>query len=131
MGSGNKWIEQLIQFATGYYISDIIRPDRVTRGFLGRFKVKVPSWQGMTTLTRSHDAGYRIIRPTRRVSINSTETKRVKLENVSEIVFNFRGILIIRNPWEAIFSSYQHIHAHSFVRTINDLNRNSNNEPKM
>jgi len=76
-----------------------------------------PIWEGSTILTRTHDAGYRIHRPEQLTSY-SADHKRAKLEDVSKLAFNYRGILLFRNPWEAIFSSWQHLRVKSYRKAI-------------
>lgn len=121
-GSGNKWLRSLIVSATGYFVSSVIYPNRINdRATCMGYNM--PPWDGTTILTRSHDAGYEITRPDKRISLPILKNrKEVKLEDVSEVLFNFRGILLIRNPWEAILSSFQHTNAQSYCKSIKTIN---------
>jgi len=81
------------------------------------FLSRVPIWEGTTITTATHDVGYELFRRKRRAAYGPL-SKRVKLDEISSPLFKFRGILLFRNPWDAIFSLWQHKKARNMTRSI-------------
>jgi hypothetical protein len=99
-GSGNSWLRYLIESATGIFTGSIFNDKSLYRSEL-RGEMSPPN-DGRTIVQKTHhDSTIGLLG-----GLNPKHGKR-KLQayvKVSELVFGYRGILLIRNPFDALLS---------------------------
>ena len=94
-GSGNTWLRVLIEAATGVFTGSIYEDeDIIDRGHLGE---QVDFRDGTTILQKAH---------------------AVYPMNISKL-FGGKGVLLIRNPYKALISSWNYASTHSHIRSTN------------
>lgn len=89
-GSGNSWLRYLIENASGYFTGSVYNDKQLyNSGLLGEL---CPPNDGTTIVQKTHH----------NVAGN---TKNIKgYVKLSELMFGYRGILVIRNPYDALVS---------------------------
>ena len=97
-GSGSTWVRYLIEGATGVFTGSIYKDLQLQMtGFWGEIR----DWRdGTTVVQKTHDGEAQYIR-----SVKCWELFFVLIPVLcSREVFHGRGILILRNPYEAVLS---------------------------
>jgi hypothetical protein len=100
-GSGNSWLRYLIECATGVFTGSVYH-DRIiySSGLLGECR---PPNDGSTIVQKTHH-------DTTFLSSHRTRQAYIKL---TELMFGYRGILLIRNPYDALVSYWNFMHSKS------------------
>jgi len=97
-GSGNSWLRYLLQCSSGIFTGSVYHDKYMfSRGFLGENK---PPNDGRTIVQKTHhDTTYLTSRRLHQAYVKLTE-----------LVFGYRGILLIRNPYDAFVAHWNFIH---------------------
>ncbi|ODM99376.1 WSC domain-containing protein 1 [Orchesella cincta] len=96
-GSGNSWLRYMIECASGYFTGSVYDDKELfTAGLLGEFR---PPNDGSTIVQKTHhDTIY-----------NMSSRQRKAYIKLSELMFGYRGLLLIRNPYDALVSYWNFI----------------------
>lgn len=89
-GSGNSWLRYLIENASGYFTGSVYNDAQLyNSGLMGELQ---PPNDGTTIVQKTHHN-------------TAGAVKDIKgYVKLSELMFGYRGILLIRNPYDALIS---------------------------
>ena len=96
-GSGNSWLRYLLDGCTGVFTGSI-------------FKDRSLSAAGLLGEDREPNDGSTIVQKTHHDTVSVDLRTRQKFAKLTELMFGYRGILLIRNPYDAIRSHWNFLH---------------------
>ncbi|OXA63465.1 uncharacterized protein LOC110845354 [Folsomia candida] len=96
-GSGNSWLRYLIECSTGIFTGSVFNDTKIySMGMLG--ELRSPS-DGSTIVQKTHHDALRF---------TNFKTKQAYVK-LTELMFGYRGILLIRNPYDALISYWNFV----------------------
>ncbi|CAG7726292.1 unnamed protein product [Allacma fusca] len=99
-GSGNSWTRYLLEGSSGIFTGSIFGDEKLyALGLLG--ESRSPN-DGSTIVQKTHHDTISSISKNRRAQLAQTK--------LTELMFGYRGILLIRNPFDALRSYWNFIH---------------------
>ena len=98
-GSGNSWLRYLLEGSSGIFTGSIFNDKKLIR-------------EGLLGEGREPNDGSTIVQKTHHDTVSALPRTRQGMAKLTELMFGYRGILLIRNPYDAIRSYWNFMHTH-------------------
>jgi hypothetical protein len=96
-GSGNSWLRYLIEGSTGFFTGSVFNDSKIfASGLLGELCSPI---DGSTIVQKTHHDALRL---------SSLQSRKAYVK-LTELMFGYRGILLIRNPYDALISYWNFV----------------------